>query len=308
MNHIGRIIKQCRYRLKMSQSELAAGLCTSNEINLIEIGQCSPSAELLGEFSNRLGADLIEMYRFNDCIDPMDMYETIRMFDQYKMQSEYAKLNDISEIRKEEPDFLKWPWRSEILINKYVFLVLEEYRGGEAIPGLLNTLTNMEEHQCPDFQKAQVCVLLTAAYLQTDFVEQAARASNMAISFVKGKDDMCWYRQIVVMARLSYLFVLLRQGDYKNLIDEAEKLLAYQQNNSLQFGLRYTYFLLALGLYMLDDIALAKNYCRKTLASFILEDNRKPDRFITKNATFAKLVFETDVENTMLEVILSAFR
>jgi len=56
-SHIGPVIKALRRERKMTQSELAAGICSRSYISLVEKGQVTPSPDIVKRLAERLGID-----------------------------------------------------------------------------------------------------------------------------------------------------------------------------------------------------------------------------------------------------------
>jgi len=56
-SHIGPVIKALRLERKMTQSELAAGICSRSYISLVEKGQVTPSPDIVKRLAERLGID-----------------------------------------------------------------------------------------------------------------------------------------------------------------------------------------------------------------------------------------------------------
>lgn len=108
MNTLGIEIKKLRKSMKITQKELAKGICTQATISLIEKGKLTPSVEILSPLSNNLGVSISQLIE-------IAQYENFEIINKYINNIEdalenhdYKKVYNYSMLRLEVHNDEKW--------------------------------------------------------------------------------------------------------------------------------------------------------------------------------------------------------
>ncbi|MGP4074145.1 helix-turn-helix domain-containing protein [Piscibacillus sp. B03] len=116
LNKFNEVLKEARINAKMTQSELAKGICTQAQISKLEKGDEFPSSITLYLISKKLGVDAEYFFRQIEStrVDYIDEVKSIAK--KYKREKAYYKLNELID------DQLKTPLARES-IDFYQFLL-----------------------------------------------------------------------------------------------------------------------------------------------------------------------------------------
>ena len=146
-NLIGELIKYYRTSSKLSQADLALGICSREYIGKIERGEHEPSLEIISAFSERLNVNLYHAYstayKYNS-IDVYKIYNSLNVAFASENTAEIRRLVSIAEktsgFRNGEPYRIlcyakslllfsekKWETAIEMLENGLEFLYDQEH-------------------------------------------------------------------------------------------------------------------------------------------------------------------------------------
>jgi transcriptional regulator with XRE-family HTH domain len=108
---IGKIIREIRISLNMSQQELARDICTQGNLSRIEKGEIIPNAALLYELSQRLNVEI--SYFFKRIASTRNDYteETCKLIRKLIRERDYLQLKEIIGREKRNPQFQHFPHR-----------------------------------------------------------------------------------------------------------------------------------------------------------------------------------------------------
>ncbi|WP_291652061.1 helix-turn-helix domain-containing protein [Clostridium sp.] len=98
-NNLGLIIKQLRINKKITQEELASGICSTSQLYRIEKGKHFPSVFLLHQLSEKLAVDITKYIMFLNCTNPVYFSVLFENLEQLRLRRKYNDiLSLISEI------------------------------------------------------------------------------------------------------------------------------------------------------------------------------------------------------------------
>ncbi|MGI6175448.1 MAG: helix-turn-helix transcriptional regulator [Christensenellales bacterium] len=290
MTHIGNIIKECRCKAGLSQKELAERICSPKYIYYIEKGERTPSTELLRLISDKLNTDLCSLYQFLDCVHPLEVRNTIMLFEKYKRNSDFSNLTKLTERVKNKPDFTRAPWSYEIDINHYCPIVLVEGKADQAVDGLKATIQSLLATGYLDYHLAQLNILLSICYHILKDWNNCEKTAQSTLDLIKYKGDMFQYKHVIVTTKLTLLFLYIETGRFDETIQQGLVLLDYQMKHNLYERLHYTYFLLALAYYRLDRPEDAVSFCKKSLHIAMVHERVYDVGIFLAHDTFIELI------------------
>lgn len=307
MKHIGYIIKSYRKKIKMTQKQLGQDLCTVNYISLIETGDRTPSVDLLRRFSEKLGVDLFVIIQYIDCRNPIDVYETIRLFEKYRSNSDYSNLIELTKIKEADEDFQNPPWNCEIQINKYAYSMFIEGKISETIFDIQNQLVSLQKNNNLDKHIAQIYGLLSMAYLLKGNIKNAKSYIELANNLISNKANMTHYKHIYTTVQITALIVDLQSEKFDSVVYKANKLVEYQKQNNVTERIHYTFFHLAIANYKLGNIKAAVDNCLKVIFILLLE--KKPYDFNSfwDNQTFVELINTDLIDKKIIKTLYQMY-
>ncbi len=298
--NIGELIREYRNRLGLSQAELAENICSVKYIYLIEKGERTPSTVLLSLFSEKLHTDLCAMYPYLGCLQPIEVRETMVLFEKYKRQSDFESLKKLTEQKKGMPDFQCAPWVYDIEINQFCYSILAGGKAREAIAGLKKALEDKAAAGMRIYQRAQLYSLLSICYHMINDGENSFKAVSHANMLMEDKRHMLSCRQVLITVKINYLFACEQQKQYEELIAQGLDLLDYQQENNSYERIHYTCFLLALAYHRLGENDRAAAFCKKTLYVSLTFHRPEDIRFFMAYPDFAALLNGENMDKTLV--------
>lgn len=125
-NRLGKQIKRLRKSKKLTQVDLASGICHQSEISRIEKGEVLPSIDLLHHFSYKLKTPVsyfFDVLIFDDVERKETFYKSIMELSKRKKYTEIQKEVELELSKKEEhPEFrqfLYWQyWTTSYLLGR----------------------------------------------------------------------------------------------------------------------------------------------------------------------------------------------
>jgi Helix-turn-helix. len=237
----------------ISQSELAAGTCSEKYVYLIEKGKRNPSAEIISQFSKRLGVNLFSYIRFLDCECPIDVSRYLEEFDLLRRKLEYGKLLEITVIAEEIVDFKKEPWCHEITINKLSNKLFVQGKAREIIDEGTSILNNQKRMELYEDQIATFCVLISTAYQMLGEFMKAKEITYFALDIAKKKMKQRLYKQIVKATFLNIMTLEYFGGEYEKTIEFGLELICYQNEMDAYEWAHFTFFYLSFAYYRANN-------------------------------------------------------
>lgn len=299
MNHIGNVIREFRIGSGMSRAEFARDICSEKYVYMIEKSQRTPSAEILNLFSNRLGVDLFEYYKYLGCENPIAVCKIMQKTLLYRKNGNYRLANELMDEAAELPDFQKAPWVYEFEINRISYMFYSQRNFTEVIPALIALIEKIEPRYSNEAYMAGIYALLSMAYQTIHDLAGAKDALAKASALIEGQIDSSRYADIIVSVRLSHIGLLYQLGDYQELIDRASELLEFQVSHSVFERAFYTFFYLAFASFHMDETSHAIEWFKKGIYSVLIRNYSADVLFIASQDVFDELLtaseFNTDI-------------
>ncbi|MCA1066621.1 helix-turn-helix domain-containing protein (plasmid) [Rossellomorea sp. AcN35-11] len=139
---VGEKIKKLRKLMKVSQKELAQGICTQSEISRIENNRFKPSYFVLMKISERLGVDS-DYFMEEDVCDRSDYIKEVKeQLSRSRRDRNYKAIYELVETELENPLFKEGDNRNHLVWNKGLALYHLLDQKEEAIEVLLSCLSD----------------------------------------------------------------------------------------------------------------------------------------------------------------------
>ncbi|MEA4816073.1 MAG: helix-turn-helix transcriptional regulator [Lachnospiraceae bacterium] len=292
MNHkcIGKIIKEYRVRAGMSRKELAENICSEKYVYFIEKCERSPSVDMTRMLGDKLGVDLFEYCEYIDCIDPIEVNETIKLFNKYRAENNLAKLKEETDAAMLFPDFNNKPWIYEIEINRIFYMALKENKPEEAIKNICNLLKQIEPKYTNGIWIASAYALLSMCYQMKNDFKKAKEAILPACVIIKGKQGILKYSQVIITVKLTCITMLYACRRFDETIEECKLLIKYQTDMSAYERLHYTFFYIAFAFYDKGMREEGIRWFEKALSAGVFRYKPTDIYYISLNKTFGLLM------------------
>ena len=302
MNYIGNIIKEYRNYLGINRKELSKNICSEKYVYLIEKGERTPSAEMVKNFSDRLGVDLFDYYQYLDCTNPIQVRDYIILFKMYYRKNNFEELKKASDNAIELPDFHKKPWSFEIELNNLAYNVFVENKYNEAIIKTKKLLQDIEPKYLNSIEVANFYILLSTCYQLTGDLTNANFILSFAYEMSRNKKKIEKYEQIITSIRISMISFNYLYGKYDDVIREAGELLNYQSEFNSYERVHYTYFYLAFAYYKIGLLDKSIEWFKKGIYSLMHEYKPMDVYYITMQDVFDVLAYDImDDKNLITE-------
>ncbi len=301
MNHIGRIIKKYRIMRKMSQKALAKNICTEKYVYLIEKGERTPSAEMIGLFGDRLEVDLFDYYQFMDCADPVAVSEILKKFQIYQSATDFESMPEIVREAEKLPDLKKKPWIYELEANRFGCMVFKDNQYAEAIKGMTRILANIDAKHKESIYVANLHMLLSTCYQITGDLEHAKESTQAAYEIIRPKFRIEKYRHAVITVRLNFMTLYYLLGEFSRAVEEAEELIAYQKRYNAWSRIHFTYAFLAFSYYEAGQLEEAFANFEHMIQMSLFNDQHTDIFFISLQPSFAKMAADERADRIMMK-------
>ena len=298
INYIGKVIKQFRTDLGMSQKELAEDICTEKYIYLIEKGDRTPTVDLVRDFSDKLGVNLFDYYQYLDCSDPIMAYKTINAFNKYRTTMDYDLLQKATHEALKLPDFHVKPWIYEIEVNRFYHLIFVEQKHQEAINGIEDLLSSIAKKYLTTEYTANFYILLSTGYQAIGDLAKAKQNVLLAYEIIKNKKTHHRYKQIIISVYLNIITLCYFSKDYDRAIENGLWLNQFQIEHGSDNRAHFTFFYLAFAYYQKGNREVANKWFMKGMRLMLLEERPLALFYIASFEPFRFLL--DDIKDTTL--------
>lgn len=290
MNFIGSIIREYRCKLGMSRNTLAEKICSEKYIYLIEKGERTPSAEMVRLFSDRMGVDLFDHYKYLDCIDPIAVRETLKDLQICQRKSDFVAAKIIVDKAMNLADFKNKPWLYELEANRFGYMVFVEDKYEEAIISATQVLEGIEPKYLNSIHVVNLYVLLSTCYQITGDLMNAKSITLAAFNIVRSKYKIEKYNHDIVSVRLNLVTLYYLTNDYENAIIESKELINYQVELNSHARIHIAYAFLSFSYFKINAFEEAFLYFNQTISVLMAFYNPIDLKYIMAQDVFESMV------------------
>ncbi len=278
---VGKKIRELRKLMEMSQEDLAEGICTQAQISKIEKGDVYPFASTLYLISQKLGVDV--NYFFDIGMTPRIDYvqEVANQLKFARRNSDYDTMKQIIHIEEKNPLFSHNNRNMQLLIwhKGIVEHAVNHDKAGALC--LLEEAIYMTKANSKAWSEREIEILLSIGAIHFEEKEYE-KTMDVCISAKEHLQLLPYVNDHTIFIRLYYNIArtFTRVKKYRestNYCKEAIRNCIQKDNlyllGELHYHIGYNYELLG-------KIAEAKNYMKKALTIFELQEDEKYMKFI----------------------------
>lgn len=310
MSYIGSVIERYRCKLKMSRKELSENICTEKYVYLIEKGNRSPSVDVVSLFSDKLGVDLFDYYKYLGCEDPIEVRKKMNEFNMHREKRNFIKLKEATDVAFNLPDFHCKPWIYEIEFNKILYMAFVEQRYDESIIELKNFLSRIEQKYSQSILMANSYTLLSACYQIVDDLLSAKSAVELAYEIVRNKSENENERcvETVITVRISFMSMKYLLGEFNEVINEGIDLLNYQYKLNAYERIFYTFFYLSFAYYKIGEHDNAIKCFKKGVYLLMIESKPMDAYYISMQDLFYVLLNDRSMNKEIINEFKNKYK
>lgn len=308
MKGIGNIIKEYRRMLGVSRKALSENICSEKYIYLIEKGERTPSSDLTRLIGDRLGVDLFEYYEFLDCINPIEVNETIKCFNRFRRENDLISLKKITNYAMSLPDFYNKPRLYEIEINRIFYMALKEGRSSEAIRESCDLIKQIEPKYAKEVFVADLYALLSMCYQMDQDLDNARSAILSAYDIICNKQRITKYAQTVISIKINKITIHYLSGEYDATIEEALMLWQYQIDMSAYERFHHTFFYLAFAHYKKGMEEESISWFIKGISASLIRYKATDIYYLSQYDVFGLLIDDSRVPHELVSEFKKSYR
>jgi transcriptional regulator with XRE-family HTH domain len=252
-SEIGEKIRQLRKYTKISQSELAEGICTQAFISQVEKGDVCPSSEMLYRISSRLRVDI--NYFFDNIYCPRMEYveEVCNQIREYVLKRDYLNLRTIINFEKRSPLFQSGENKQFLLWHEGICSFYVDKNGEQAIE-LLDQALSITQLTENVYSEREIEILLSKAIIFSELGE-----NNVSLSTYKKVIKYLEFlpynpKDIKIPIRIFYNYskTLTKSGHFIESNKYCDEGISSCKTNSSFYALGELYYQKGLNYYLLN--------------------------------------------------------
>ncbi|MED1601724.1 helix-turn-helix domain-containing protein [Alkalihalophilus marmarensis] len=282
---IGHTIKDLRRFYKISQQELAEGICTQAMISRIENEDLYPSAPLLYQIAEKLGVDI--NYFFNVSETPRLDYaqEVCEQIRKLVRQTKYDEAMEMIDLEKRNPLFLKGTLHQFLLWQEGVCLFYKR-KDIEMCFTLLDHALSLKTTAKNHLSESEIEILTSKAIILCDLKQysDSIRIFNESLTLLKTiphiRSSKLEVRILYNMSRTYHL-----NGQYERSIETASKGISLCMKNESMYLLGELYYQKGESLAQMKDVQRALKCMDHSLWIFEQMGNKVFYQYVNKERT-----------------------
>lgn len=278
---IGERIRELRKLLKLSQEELAKGICTQAQISKIEKGDVYPYASTLYLISQRLGVDV--NYFFDIGTTPRLDYiqEVFRQLKRARRNSDYQEIEQIVRLEENNPLFSRNYRNHQMLLwHKGIVLYMIHKNASLAIETLYEaiSLTHVIEKVWSE-REIEVLLSIGSVYFEEKDYEKSLEVYSSARDYLHG---LPFINDNTILCRLYYNMarILTRLDRYEDSMWYCEQGIKWCMEKDNLYLLGELHYHIGYNLEIQEKWEEANKYMEKSLTIFELQNDQKYISFI----------------------------
>ena len=278
---IGKKIRELRKAVRLTQGDLAEGICTQALISRIEKGDIYPSATALYQISNKLGVDVNYFFEIGTTPRLDYLQEVERQLTKLRVDQRFVEMMEIVKTEEKNPLFFKDNEKLQLLYWHKSIYFFEVEKETETAFTILNEAYDLTAHQKKAMTEREMEILITFGIWETqlgdhqkalDYYQKVEAAINPAEQL---HDKSIKTRLLYNIAR-----VLTRTKDFASSIDYCLKAIHWCIDEELLWGLGESYYQIGFNYELMEDNKQAIPYMKKALLMFELRKNTLYSSFL----------------------------
>ena len=294
---IGQRIRELRKSLRLSQEELAEGICTQAQISKIEKGDVFPYANTLYLISQKLGVDVNYFFEIGSTPRVDYVNEVTRQLRLARRNMRYDEMQRIIKLEEKNPLFMQ---NGRLWVHKGICEHVVHKNADKAIE-ILTTAINITHTLDKIWTEREIELLLSMGSVY--FVENEL---NLALDiFLEAKqhlDQLFYLSDNSIMPRLYYNIarVYTRFNDYETSISFCKEAIKYCLDKDNLFPIGELHYHMSYNYEKLGDISTALLYLKKTIMIFDLIEDEKYMKIIRDKQTHLESLYQKQADHSAL--------
>ncbi|KPL59586.1 tetratricopeptide repeat protein [Rossellomorea vietnamensis] len=277
---IGTKIREMRRAIRLTQDELADGICTQALISRMEKGDIYPSATALYQISKKLGVDVNYFFEIGmtPCLDYIKEVE--RQLRKLRINHQYIEMMEMVKNEENNPLF-KDPANAQLLCWHKGIYHFEVVKDQDTAFDLLHKAFQMTADSKKVLSEIEMEILLTLGAFH--FTNENYQKSLCHYSEVKTALSTAeWLQDKSIKTKLLYNMarVYTRLGNYQESIQYCQKAIKWIIKEEHMYGFAQLHYHLGYNLELIGDYEQALPYFEKAAAFFEIQNNMEFVRFI----------------------------
>lgn len=199
---LGKVIKEQRTLINMTRKTLSEGICSENDIYLIEKNKKNPSIYQLNTFSEKLAIDLFEYYEYFNYLNREKVVKHKENFERAIKSHNIEELMEESRLAAQLEDFQREPLIYDIKIYNYAYTALIKGETSEVIKELEEILKNKKLNIDP-ITLLNAYIVLSSAYQIEGRWDEASYVIEVISEIIKKSIGFTRYKTVIVSGLIS---------------------------------------------------------------------------------------------------------
>jgi len=285
----GKLIKDFRTQLGITQKQLAEGICTPGYIYRIEKGERTPSAELIEQISMRLGIDLVDYLSLSQYESPSFVKCIMTSIVNLRQKEEYEKLGELLDSIKNHEDFQLGEALQFYLWNRGVveYESNSNYKKAKELFIKAMNVTrdfNLKKDMNLNFMTRTELKVINALIILLYQHEEKNLATTIAKKILD--DDSVYFRRKnsdpIIPLLLNYSNMLSIEGNYHESLNYLIKARNFLIANDDLYTLSQIYYHIAMNHYYLSNLEKAKDFINTSRTLAIIKEEHSFKEFLDK--------------------------
>jgi transcriptional regulator with XRE-family HTH domain len=220
---IGTLIRDIRKSLKITQEEIASGICTQGLISRIEKGEHIPSADILYKIAKKLGLDVNYFFHYAETPSLTYIEEVMYQVRKSIRERSYHEVEEIIKIEMKNPLFQTPTFKQFLLWHKGICTYYIQADIEKAM-SLMQEALNLSETGNNAYSEREIEILNSIAILHSEVGQHKRAIETLEKAMVHLKNLSC-KKDVHIEIRLLYNLAkfLWFEGAYADSIQFCER-------------------------------------------------------------------------------------
>jgi transcriptional regulator with XRE-family HTH domain len=280
---IGKKIKELRKIVKLTQGELAEGICTQALISRIEKGDIYPSAAALYQISKKLGVDVNYFFEIGTTPRLDYVKEVERQLRKLRIKLQYNEMMDIIKAEENNPLFYKNKINLQLLKWHKSICVFEVEKNHQKAMALLLEAYLLTAVEKKAVTEREIEILLTMGVFEANMNNhQKAMIHYKKVNEAIGNIEVLHDKSIKTRLLYNIARALTHFGEYEESIRYCREAVNWCVDVEHLWGLGELYYHLGYNYELEGNVELALMYMEKSMIIFEMRSNHSYHSYLLK--------------------------
>ncbi|MFI8688016.1 helix-turn-helix domain-containing protein [Rossellomorea sp. NPDC077527] len=270
---IGKKIKELRKGVRLTQGELAEGICTQALISRMEKGDIYPSATALYQISKKLGVDVNYFFEIGTTPRLDYVQEVERQLRKLRVKHHYEEMIDIVKVEEKNPLFTQTDTNVQLLLWHRAIYTQEVLKDRKSALSLLHEALELTYNNKKALSEREMEILLSLGviYFSEEKYEEALDYYKQVKNGLNASKQL---HDKAIKTRLLYNIARLytRLGRYKESNENCKEAIRWSINEENMYALGHLHYHVGYNYELLEQNDKALPYFEKAILIFELQD------------------------------------